>query len=284
MYCRCVKHVAIVMLKMKFPMGFLVPGTFSLLMDWSNSSKEEEDDDDDIEEQVVVTEKGDKYEYYDQKDFPTLPDDTAHVSLANLCRHIRAPLYAYDEILQWAQEAHLSGYRFPTNAPTYSSMISSLRLRLGLSHLSHGTATIQKCRGGTLDFPIFDFASMFYDLIDDYRISPHLLINFECPNKPPLFNLHFLDEVHSGKWNRLTSRQLLKDANDVLSGIIFVFDCTHVSNKDKLSVHPLMFSLSIIPRWLWNQPFAWRPLGYFPKLPSAKKFGQNIDTLHHWLP
>ena len=58
------------------------------------------------------------------------------------------------------------------------------------------------------------------------------------------------------------------------------FDCTHVSNKDKLSVHPLMFSLSIIPHWLRNQPFAWRPLGYFPKLPSAKKFGQNIDTLH----
>ena len=44
-----------------------------------------------------------------------------------------------------------------------------------------------------------------------------------------------------------------------------------------------MFSLSIIPHWLQNQPFAWRPLGYFPKLPSAKKFGQNIDTLHRCL-
>ena len=65
--------------------------------------------------------------------------------------------------------------------------------------------------------------------------------------------------------------------------VSFFFDRTHVSNKDKLSVHPLMFSLSIIPRWLRNQPFAWRPLGYFPKLPSAKKFGQNIDTLHRCL-
>ena len=44
-----------------------------------------------------------------------------------------------------------------------------------------------------------------------------------------------------------------------------------------------MFSLFIIPRWLQNQPYAWRPLGYFPKLPSAKKIGQNIDTLHHCL-
>ena len=44
-----------------------------------------------------------------------------------------------------------------------------------------------------------------------------------------------------------------------------------------------LFSLSIIPHWLWNQPFAWRPLGYFPKLPPAKKPGQNVDTLHHCL-
>ena len=44
-----------------------------------------------------------------------------------------------------------------------------------------------------------------------------------------------------------------------------------------------MFTLSIIPRFLRNQPFAWRPLGYFPKLPSAKKFGHNMDTLHRFL-
>ena len=41
-----------------------------------------------------------------------------------------------------------------------------------------------------------------------------------------------------------------------------------------------MFSLSIIPCWLRNQLFAWRPLGYFPKLPPAKKPGQKVDTLH----
>jgi hypothetical protein len=124
---------------------------------------------------------------------------------------------------------------------------------------------------------------MFYDLIDDHRIAPHLLINFDSPNKPPSFNPQFLDEVHTGKWHRLSSRQLLESPNDVLCGVIFFFDRTHVSNKQKLSVHPLMFSLSIIPRWLRNQPFAWRPLGYFPKLPPAKKTGQNVDTLHRCL-
>ena len=70
----------------EIPDGLPRARTFSLLMGRSNSSKQEEDEeeeeDDDVEEQVVVTKTGHKYEYYDQEDFPTLPDDTAHVSLA----------------------------------------------------------------------------------------------------------------------------------------------------------------------------------------------------------
>ena len=131
-------------------------------------------------------------------------------------------MHVYDEILKWAQAAYLSGYQFPSNAPTYRSLLSTLRSCLCLSHLSHGTATIQKSGGGTLDFPVFEFESMFYDLINDHHFSPHLLINFECPNKSPSFNSQFLDEIHTGKWHRLTSQQLLVvPTNDVLCGIIF---------------------------------------------------------------
>lgn len=194
------------------------------MIDWYNISENDEEDvldDLDSAEEQVVPKSDAKYQYYDQNDFPASPDDTAHVFLADLCRRIRAPLYAYDEILQWGQEAYLSGYRFPTNAPTYRSLLSSLRSHLGLSHLSHGTATIQKSGGGTLDFPIFEFESMFYNLIDDHRIAPHLLINFDSPNKPPSFNPQFLDEVHTGMWHRLSSRQLLESPNDVLCGVIF---------------------------------------------------------------
>jgi hypothetical protein len=90
--------------------------------------------------------------------------------------------------------------------------------------------------------------------------------------------------VNTGKWPRLTSsQQFLKEPNDVLCGIIFFFDCPHVANKEKLSLCPLMFTLSIITRYLRNQPFAWRPLGYFPRLLGAKKLGQNVDTLHRFL-
>jgi hypothetical protein len=104
-------------------------------------------------------------EFREETVFPSSPDDAAHVFLADLCHCIGAPLYAYDEILKWAQESYLSGYHFPTNAPSYRHLISSLQKCLNLSHLSHGTATILKSGGGTLDFPTFYFRNMFLDLI-----------------------------------------------------------------------------------------------------------------------
>ena len=230
--------------------------------------------------------KKDEYKFYEEVDFPASADDLAHTSLADLCHCIHAPLYAYDQILQWSQHAYLSGYCFPTDAPSYHHLISSLRKHLNLSHLSHGTAMIQKCGGGTLQLPFFDVESMFYDLIDDPRIASHLLINYDCPNKPPNFTSpQFLDKVHTGKWHQKSSKPLLKEHCDVLCGIILFSDGTHVTSmsKDKLSMNPLMFTLSIIPHWLHNQPFAWSPLGYLPKLPPTRKLGQNMDTFHHCL-
>jgi hypothetical protein len=44
-----------------------------------------------------------------------------------------------------------------------------------------------------------------------------------------------------------------------------------------------MFTLSIIPRHLRNQPFAWCPLGFIPKLPAQTFQGQNNANTHRVL-
>jgi hypothetical protein len=43
----------------------------------------------------------DGYEFYDENNFPSGVDDVVHVELADLCRRIKAPLFAYNEILRW---------------------------------------------------------------------------------------------------------------------------------------------------------------------------------------
>jgi len=67
------------------------------------------------------------YEFYEETSFPAGVDDVVHVGLVDLCRRIKAPLYAYNEILHWAQDAKVQGYSFPPDAPHYSSFMSNLK-------------------------------------------------------------------------------------------------------------------------------------------------------------
>jgi hypothetical protein len=226
----------------------------------------------------------DGYEFYDENNFPSGVDDVVHVELADLCRQIKAPLFAYNEILQWAQNAKGQGYSFPVDAPQYSTFIANLKKRLNIQDYVHKTSTVEAAGGGTVSFPVFDFRSMFLSLIDDPRIKDHLLVNWDSPSSPPPFDSGILDEIHSGVWHQSTTEKFItNDSNDILCGIILAIDRTHVADKDKLSLEPVLFSLSIIPRALRNHPFAWRPLGFIPKFSASKSLGFNAKTYHRVL-
>jgi hypothetical protein len=86
-------------------------------------------------------------------------------------------------------------------------------------------------------------------------------------------------------WHQSTSEKLIQnDSNEILCGIILAIDRTHVADKkDKLSLEPVLFSLSIIPRSLRNHPFAWRPLSFIPKFSTSKSLGFNAQTYHRVL-
>jgi hypothetical protein len=76
---------------------------------------------------------------------------------------------------------------------------------------------------------------------------------------------------------------MANDSNEILCGIILAINRTHVANKDKLLLAPVLFSLSIIPRALQNHPSAWRPLGFIPKFSTSKSLGFNAKTYHRVL-
>ena len=58
----------------------------------------------------VGSESPNEYEFYEETSFPAGVDDVVHVGLVDLCRRIKAPLYAYNEILHWAQDAKVQGF------------------------------------------------------------------------------------------------------------------------------------------------------------------------------
>jgi len=223
------------------------------------------------------------HELKEDNSFPSSLDDVVHLELATMCRDGHFPLKTFDDILRWAQRAHLRGYQFPTSAPSHETFLTKLAHRLEMDHVNHEISTVVLDGGGTLSLPIFDFVTMFLSLLDDSRIRPYLMINWDHPRKPPKFDRRFYNEIHSGTWHAKTSRECLHNPSDVLCGLIFFIDRTHVALKDRLSLCPVLFSLSIIPQWLRVHSFAWRPLGFIRKIPPSNVRGQRSINYHRML-
>jgi hypothetical protein len=181
-----------------------------------------------------------RYEFVSELKFPANIDDEVHVELVEMCCQIGAPLCAYNRILKWGQEAHAKEYTFSVTALIYNAFMSDLAKWLELDHLSYTVAMIEKAGSRMLSFPTFNFEAMFVSLLDDTRIQQHLLINQDDPSKPPPFNKKELNGIHSGLWHWKTSSKLLTTIKDILCGIIFFIDRTHIADKEKLTLCPVL--------------------------------------------
>ena len=74
--------------------------------------------------------------------------------------------------------------------------------------------------------------------------------------------------------------QIQSDSNEVLCGIILFIDQTFMAENDHQGSECPPFTLSILPRHIHNQAWAWCPLGFIPKFESHHLHGQNMEALH----
>ena len=78
----------------------------------------------------------------------------------------------------------------------------------------------------------------------------------------------------------LQSGMLQSNSNEVLCVIILFIDQTFMADNDHQGSECPLFTLSILPRHICNQPWAWHPLGFIPKFESHQACGQNMEALH----
>ena len=74
--------------------------------------------------------------------------------------------------------------------------------------------------------------------------------------------------------------QIQSDSNEVLCGIILFIDQMFMADNDHQGSECPLFTLSILPRHIRNQAWAWHPLGFIPKFESHHLCGQNMQALH----
>jgi hypothetical protein len=175
----------------------------------------------------------------------------------NLCQTIKAPIYAYDHLLKWAQESKLAGYQFSSNAPSRKTFLDELYKRFNMKGAKPTETEITLYPDKKATITTFSFVEMVSSLTSDesLMVEKNLLIG-KNPN-----DFDELTDIHTGDWFKAATLLLCINGKDVLCPIILFIDKTQIDQLSKWSLEPVLFTLGIFNVSTRNMSTAWRPLG-----------------------
>jgi len=185
-------------------------------------------------------------------------------------------LYAFEEIMKWAANAHHSGYDFNPRQSTYQTQMSTLELWMGMDnqrpvevtvtlpglssnelppvdHASNveidaSNSTPLVPPPDTINVTTFDFRRQLACLLDDPVLNrdENLVINAEDHFQKYVPPDGRLGECLSGSWyNHAWDTMVANGSCNFMIPIILYIDKTQLSISGKLSIFPVQMSLGI---------------------------------------
>ena len=206
-------------------------------------------------------------------------DDVVHLQLLNLCNQMNLPLYAYDSILKWSQEAFRSGYAFPWSAPSRENVLKELYEGYNMSECRPILHDIELSGGRVAQVATFSFEEMFHSLVSDPDVwnANNLLIPVDG-NSPIILpnESDILGKIVSGDWYTAAFNALCT-VNDFLCPVVLFIDKMHVDEFSRWTLEPVLFTLAVFNRSTCNLSSAWRPLGLVTDI-NRRSTAQNMQV------
>ena len=117
---------------------------------------------------------------------------------------------------------------------------------------------------------VFPFGNMLLSLLTDpvAMQAENLNIDPKNPFAPPKVggeDGHYGD-FNTGTVHKDAHARYCTEASDILAELTLFIDKTHLDNKGKHTLEPVMFTTGLFKRKFRNQHEAWRPLGFIPNL------------------
>ena len=215
--------------------------------------------------------------FYTNDDYLIIPEDEiiftnemrVETSLLKLCIDMDAPLWAFQQFMEWARDAFLSGYNFLPQQSQYESQVRQLQKWLNMEHMrpTQETVLLPGKHVGRHEIKVtsFNFKSQVHSLLSDSMLNKteNLVINPESPFSQYVPPDGKLSECLSGSWYRdAWSHMEAQQLGNFLCPVILYIDKTHLSITGKLTLFPVMMSLGIFTAATRRHSYAWRPLGF----------------------
>lgn len=201
---------------------------------------------------------------------PAVFSNNRHVEiiLMKILTELEAPLWAFKVIMDWASDAHATGYNFKPEQKSYKSQITMLEKWVCMDHMRPNVVSVQLPGKRTDDFinvTTFDFIGQFHSLLSDplLNTAENLVVNSTDPFSKYTPPDGLLSESLSGSWYQHAWDHMEMNTNcNFMIPIILYIDKTMMSLSGKLSLTPVQMSLSIFTEEARRKVQAWRPLGY----------------------
>lgn len=195
----------------------------------------------------------------------------SELKLYQFLQKIKAPLYAYDELMSSLSEISMSGHTFDVNFTSRKCLIEEMKNRYG----AHGTLPVMKKisleRGNVIEVVTFDFLEMLRSLLTDPQCMQDENLTFPCndPLQGPRTN-HVRNEIHTGSWYKDAWKRRCTHENDFLLALPIFIDSSNTDVLGKNKIEPVQFTLSMFNRDCRRNFMFWRPLGFINDLTSHK--------------
>ena len=207
-------------------------------------------------------------------------DDVVHLSLLRMCHEINLPLYAYDNILKWAQDSYRMGYTFPRSAPSRQIFLNQLYEMYDMKGCIPSVHSVNLVGNDTAEVVTFSFEQMVRSLLadPDLFVAENVLfpVDSDSPIIPP-HNGDDLGEIISGDWYASAFTKLCTEPNDFLCPLVLFIDKTHVDEFSRWTLEPVLFTLAVFNRSTRNLSKACHPLGLVTDA-NQRSTTQNANT------
>jgi hypothetical protein len=203
------------------------------------------------------------------------------VELLVILKKMKAPLEAFEIILNWAVKAAAADYRFAKPVPQRKKLPDSLFQKLGMNDLQPKEKEMKfpYC-GQKVDMVFHDAKAAIASLLTCPFLAKvdNMLFHQDNPFAKPPARIKELSDINIGRCYLESHKALIKEPYEVLLMIPMSWDRTELERTGRLSMEPINITLGIFNRKTRFHPEANRPIGYIYTQNLVDKHEQNADT------
>ncbi len=178
---------------------------------------------------------------------PQRPFTVAHSLETQLMNILRGhPLYLYDKIRKWAEEAHELRYFDDCKQRSRDHYLKTMYKRYDLVGTKPRTTEVVLTDGSLIDVVTFDFKRMLHSILSnpDIMQESNLLFDPKNPHAYPPFDPSKFGDLHTGRYYQEAFRNLCNGPSDVLCPISLFVDKSGTDLKSNLTSEPATFAPS----------------------------------------